>query len=92
MTSREWKIERLGDFLEAMAEAKLLAEDFRSLSLEFNKIADELLQGGRFDSCDSTGKATEVRTLLAKRNKVVKTMREAVRDLEPDLKKAGIIK
>jgi hypothetical protein len=91
MTKQDWRIERLDDFKEAMAEASLLAEDFKALSMEFNVIADELLLGGKFESYNATAKADKIRSLLAKRNKVVKTMAEAVRDLEPDLKRAGIL-
>jgi len=91
MTQKDWRLERLDEFLEAVAEAKLLAEDFRVLSAEFEAIADELLQGGRFALYDSTTKAGEIRSLLVKRNKIVKTMSEAVRDLKPDLVSAGIL-
>lgn len=91
MTSRDWKIKRLDEFMEAIAEAKLLAEEFKVLSTEFEAIADELVQGGAFAPCNSTAKAIEVRSLLAKRNKLAKTMSEACKELAPDLKRAGIL-
>ena len=81
----------MDELTNSIEQSKVLAKDFRDLSEEFAAIAEELELGGEGKPYDSTEKSSQIRALLAQRNRVVKTIKEAVRDLRSELKSAGII-
>ena len=87
----DWRIDKLNEFEEARLDAVELAADFDRISKDLSSIAEELIKGGEFKYINSTEKSTEIRSLLSKRNKIARTLRETVRDLEPYLKQAGIL-
>lgn len=91
MPKSSWKKDKLNELLDSIEKSKQLAEKFRALSVEFTAIADDLSSGAIHKPESATVKANEIRSLLAEKNRLSLAMREAVKDLSPDLKKAGII-
>ena len=87
----DWRLARLDELTDSVKKANVLAGDFRALSEEFAAIAEELELGGEGKPYDSTEKANQIRALLAERNRVVKTIKEAIEDLRSELKSAGVI-
>ena len=87
----DWRLTSMNRLNDNIEQAKELAKDFADLSKEFALIAEELEKGGACKHCNSTEKANQIRALLAERNRVVKTIKESVKDLTPHLKASGII-
>lgn len=86
-----WQAEKLEQLTADIEASKELAKDFIALSEEFAGIANELDKGGANNPINATQKSNEIRVLLAQRNRLVKSTREAVKDLSEVLKKMKVI-
>jgi len=91
MSASNWQKEKLEQLIDDIEASKELAKEFLALSHEFAAIADELDKGGANNPINATQKSNEIRAILAQRNKLVKSTKEAVKDLGELLKESGIV-